>query len=205
MLVGLAGGLLLLYRIQKQPPAAPPPPPPPPRITLPPAPVLSDAELAKIREATKDADPQVRWAAVELLYRVKDPLAGQVLRSLLATDTDFTVKTKAIEALTRSGNPGSIEDVMVALKDPAKEVRLAALLSLGEMGDARLAPVVVEMLRDYEPDVRMQALHTMGRFQEKRQAEYQALAERLRAEYERSLQAQKPIKEKLLEERTLEP
>lgn len=190
MVVGLAAGLFMLYRIQHQPPP-PPPPAPPPRIHLPPVPVLSDQELQRIRATAKDADPQVRWAAIELLYRVRDPLASQVLRNLLTTDTDPAVKTRAIETLERTGDPNLAEDLMVALKDHEKDVRIAALVALGEIGDAKLAPVVVDMLRDYEPQVRMQALHTMGRFQEKRQQEYQALAQRLKDEYQRSLEAQK--------------
>lgn len=190
MVFGLGAGIFMLYRIQHQPPP-PAPAPPPPRIELAPVAVLSEAELQKIRATAKDADPQVRWAAIELLFRVRDPLASDVLRNLLTTDADPAVKTKAIAALEKNGDPRLAEDLMIALKDPEKDVRMAALLALGELGDARSAPAVVEMLRDYEPQVRMQALHTMGRFQEKRQQEYQALAQRLKEEYQRSLAAQK--------------
>ncbi|MBI4345694.1 MAG: HEAT repeat domain-containing protein [Elusimicrobia bacterium] len=190
MVIGLGAGLFLLHRIQNAPPP-PAPPPPPPRVDLPPAPVVSERELVKIRAAAKDADPNVRWAAIELLYRVNDPMATQVLRNLLATDTDPIVKAKAIGVLEKSGKPEYAEDLILALKDTEKDVRIAALIALGNLGDARLAPYVVDMLRDYEPAVRMEALHTMGRFQEKRQQEYQQLAQRLKAEYEEALRAQR--------------
>lgn len=190
MIVGLGAGLFMLYRIQHAPPP-PAPPPPPPRIELPPVSIVSETELAKIRSSVKDSDPQVRWAAVELLYRVRDPMASSVLRNLLATDSDPAVKTKAIGVLEKSGDSSNADDIIVALKDTDKDVRIAALLALGQIADARYAPAVIEMLRDYEPAVRMQALHTMGRFQEKRQAEYQLLALRLKEEYHRSLDAQK--------------
>ncbi|MBI5201808.1 MAG: HEAT repeat domain-containing protein [Elusimicrobia bacterium] len=190
MVFGLGAGVFLLYRIQHAPPP-PSAPPPPPRIELPPAPVVSEVELAKIRAAAKDADPHVRWAAIELLYRVHDPMATQVLRELLTTDSDPTVKTKAIEVLEKSGDPKYAQDIILALKDTDKDVRIAALIALAQIADARMAPAVIEMLRDYEPSVRMEALHTMGRFQEKRQQEYQQLALRLKEEYEKSLEAQK--------------
>ncbi|MCX5789259.1 MAG: HEAT repeat domain-containing protein [Elusimicrobia bacterium] len=195
MIVGLVSGLFLLYRVQHQPPP-PAPPPPPPRIELPPVPVLSEAELQKVRNAAKDADPQVRWAAIELLYRVRDPMASEVMRGLLSTDADPAVKTKAIETLQKTGKQEYAGDLILALKDQDKDVRMAALIALGELSDARAAPAVVEMLRDYEPEVRMQALHTMARFQEKRQSEYRQLAQRLREQYKESLETHKRTQSK---------
>ena len=46
-------------------------------------------------------------------------------------------------------------------------------------------PAIVEAAqKDYEPEVRVAALRTLGRFQERRQKEYDALAIRLRRQYE---------------------
>ena len=40
---------------------------------------------------------------------------------------------------------------------------------------------------DMEPEVRVEALHTLGRFQERRKVEFQALADKLRLDYEAAL------------------
>ena len=62
--IGVAG--FLAYQ-EFKPVPPPPPPPPPPAILSEPAPVINEAEQAKILKSADDQDPQVRWEAVLLL------------------------------------------------------------------------------------------------------------------------------------------
>ncbi len=187
LVAAAAAGAFLVFRLQRHQAQ-----PPPPAVATQPLPALSEAELRKIRASTQDIDPKVRWAAIELLYRLKDPAVDRMVADILAVDSDSQVRRQVVDMLKQGHEPSNAKNLALALKDGEKEVRIAALLALGELGDSRYAPAIAEMLKDYEPDVRMQALRTMGRLQERRQAEYQALAAKLKAEYERNARSGKP-------------
>ena len=73
------------------------------------------------------------------------------------------------------------------LSDIDKNVRLASLEALGEMGDPSVSTWITALLRDVEPDVRIEALRTLGLFQDKRKAEFKSLAEKLRKDYEEAV------------------
>ena len=205
MVIVIVGGMIYLYKKEDLRPvmapasvesrAASPTQPLPEALATPtlPPPVLSLEEIEKIRHSTKDSDPTVRWAAIGLLYRIRDPRVFDILEESLSLDTEVSVRRHALELLKGSRNPGVVRKLIKALRDPEKEMRLAALLAIGDLGDPSAAAEVIEMTRDVEPDVRRQALNTLGRIQEKRQQEHKHQQDLLRQEYEKALHRNDPM------------
>jgi len=186
MVLIIAGGVWYLFQKKSKPPP-PPAPPPPPILAENPPPVLSEAELHRIRQATMDADPQVRWAAVELLYRVKDPLAFQILEKTLRIDTEPNVRKNALNILKDIDRDEVPEDLIKALLDTEKDIRISALLALGEVGNPQTTLDVVKALRDVDPEVRMQALHAIGRIQTKVESDHLERQAKAKQEWEEAV------------------
>lgn len=176
--------------------------PAPPILAQPPVitPILAEHELERVRLSTVDADPGVRWAAIELLFTLKDPKAAAVIEKVITQDTDPEIKARTIRLVKDKGGDTRVGYLVKALKDSDKTVRIAALTALGDIGDPASAPWVTEALQDYEPEVKVQALRALGKFQEKHIAEFNALAEKLRRDYEAALQKKKDKKKGLLDE-----
>lgn len=200
MVVLFVSGSLFLY--SRKPSPEPPPMPEPPILTQPPVitPILPEHELARVRQSTTDADPAVRWAAIELLFTLKDPNASDVIERVITQDTDPEIKAKTIRLVKEKGDDARVGYLVKALKDSDKSVRIAALTALGDIGDPASAPWVTEALQDYEPEVKVQALRALGKYQEKHIAEFNALAEKLRKDYEEALKKRKDKKKGLFTE-----
>ena len=188
LILVIIGGLYYFYAKKSAPPPEPPPPPPAAPVIEPDPPsVISDAELEHIRQATKDADPQVRWAAIQLLVQLKDPRAFKILEESLAIDTEVSVRQNALRMVREANRPESAQTLVKALMDSEKEIRMAALSALGEVGDPVTAPAVAESLRDVEPDVRAAALTTISRIQQKVNDQHRATMEERKRQYEEAM------------------
>jgi HEAT repeat protein len=189
LMVGvLVGGLFYLYNKNVvEPPPPPPPPPKPPVMDKPPPQVVNEDELDKIRLATKDADKQVRWAAIELLVRMHDPYALETLEESMRIDTEPEVRRNALNLLKDQGDPDRAQKLTRALMDTERDIRMAALLALAEIADPATAPAIVKALIDTEPTVRTQALHTLGIIQAKQDAEHKQMQEEVRRAYEEAV------------------
>ncbi|PCI38689.1 MAG: hypothetical protein COB53_04430 [Elusimicrobia bacterium] len=192
------GGLFYLYKKQSTP-AGPTPeeivleeveklkaeiPEPPPELEEAPPIVLSNVELQKIRLSTKDSNSEVRWAAIELLHRLQDPLSFKILQDTLRIDTEVTVRHKALQILQGIDRPEVAVSLVKSLRDTEKQIRMAALVGLGEIANPETTPHIVQALVDVDPDVRTQALHTLGRIQEKKDEQHKQRQEKIRADYE---------------------
>lgn len=161
----------------------PPPPPPPPAILSEPAPVINEAEQAKILKSTEDQDPQVRWEAVLLLDKMKSPLAMPVIFQMLHKDLEASLRIKAAELLGDRSGPDVTNALVGALKDQEPTVRLAALLAIEKIGDYSVAGIIATgPIKDQEESVRLQALKTLNTLQDKKQAEIDAARERYEQE-----------------------
>src|SRR5947207_2905119 len=71
-------------------------PPPPPAIVQQPGPAFSEDEIRKVRTSLQDADSSVRWAAIQLLFNIRDPQLGPILEKMLAEDPDPEVRMKVV-------------------------------------------------------------------------------------------------------------
>lgn len=182
-----AGGFYFYQKRSIPPPEPPPPPPEAPFIETEPPQVMSDAELSRIRQATKDSDPQVRWAAIQLLYQLNDPRAYKILEEALAMDSELQVRRNALDVIRDAKRPESAQVLVRALNDSEKDLRIAALNALGDVADPLTAPSVAGALLDVEPDVRTAALSTLARIQKKATDQHRISMDERKRQYEEAL------------------
>jgi HEAT repeat protein len=186
--VFLAAGGFLVYQYRKPPQAAPLQAEPP--VSLQPhepGPVFSDTEVDKVRQSLQDGDPSVRWAAAQLLYSIHDPQLGALLEKMISDDPDPELRIKIVGLMKGREDLVRLGGLVKGLRDVDKSVRIASLQALGDIGDPSVVTWVTALLKDPEPDVKIAALQTLGRFQDKRRQEFDALAEKLKKDYEEAL------------------
>ena len=178
--------LILGYKQFKPGPPPPPPPPPPPAILSEPAPVINEAEQARVIKSSEDQDPNVRWEAVLLLDKMKSPQAMPIIFYMLQKDSEPSLRIKAIELLSSRRSPEVLNSLVGALKDQEAEVRLASLRALEKIGDYSAAAVIVTgPIKDQEESVRLQAFKTLNTLEDKKRAEIEVAKVR----YEQEKQA----------------
>ena len=107
--------------------------------------------------ALKDADLEVRRAAVQSLSNLEDPRAIPALIEALR-DSDAEVRAGAANALGQFEDKRAVPGLVVLLKDPNKDVRHAALSSLSNFKDQVPADAILTALGDNDADVRVAAL-----------------------------------------------
>lgn len=147
-------------------------------------PIFSESDILKVRQSLQDADPEVRWSAIQLLYSIRDPQAGALIEKLIAEDPDADLRIKIVGLMKGQENLALLGGLVKGLRDIDKTVRIASLNALGDIGDPSVSTWVTALLKDPEPEVKVAALQTLGRFQEKRKADFRALADKLRKDYE---------------------
>jgi HEAT repeat protein len=70
---------------------------------------------------------------------------------VLARSKDTAARLEAARRLGESRDPNALEPLAKALEDSNKWVRWAALEALGELGDRRAVPVILQFLKKREP------------------------------------------------------
>ena len=178
-----------LYYQYRRPAAPPAMPAEPTAVTQPrdPGPAFSETEVAKVRQSLVDGDPTVRWAAAQLLYSIHDPLLGSLLEKMISEDPDPELRIKILGLMKGREDLVRLGGLVKGLSDVDASVRIASLNALGDIGDPSVVTWVTALLKDPEPDVRIEALRTLGRFQDKRRADFEALTDKLKKDYEEAL------------------
>ena len=180
--------------------------PAPAPVVVKPAPVkappfLGNDELAKIRKNARGGAPNVRWASIELLYALGDPESVPLLERAVTEEADPANKLKALKMLTEAGGKASVSGIVKGLKDPDKDVRIATIQALEKLGDPAAARWIAQAAdKEYEPEVKVEAFRALGSFQDKRRADFEALALRLRQQYEKAVERAKKLQEEELDE-----
>ncbi|MBI4060368.1 MAG: HEAT repeat domain-containing protein [Elusimicrobia bacterium] len=189
MLLVFLGAASFLVWDHMHPEREPLAPPPPPALSAgaQPGPVFSEDEIKKVRLSLQDSDSSVRWAAIQLLFSIRDPQLGPSLERMLTEDPDPEVRMKVVSLFKGREDMSRLGPLVRSLGDYDANVRMASLQALGDIGDPSVTVWVTALLRDVEPAVRIEALRTLGRFQDKRKAEFKALADKLRADYEEAV------------------
>ena len=105
--------------------------------------LAGDGEAAaEVAELLDDSDVAFRRKAAEVLFDLKRPEASAQLRLALARDDDAAVRRSAALALARLGQPNDL--AIEILNGPDRDARRLAALALGDNGDARAAPTLIE-------------------------------------------------------------
>ncbi len=117
-------------------------------------PYVEDARaLDVLIHALRDETPNVRAAAARALGNVDAPEAVDHLIQAL-TDEDVWVRYFSARALGRRRSKESVEALeRVIAEEKFNHVRIAALDSLGHIGDQRIAGIAGGLVRDDDPDL----------------------------------------------------
>lgn len=167
----LAGAGYFAYLKFHQPPPPPAEPPaPPPVMDEAPRQLLSKEQMDKIKLASNDTDPKIRWEAVQLLISSRDPRGEEILIRMLQRDDDAGIRRNVVQILGERG-PEMTEYLIGALKDTDVEVRLKVLDAFQRKAEPSTVGPITECLRDADERVRLAALKTLNQLQDKRNRE----------------------------------
>jgi len=114
--------------------------------------------------ALGDGDGFVRATAARCLGELREASAAAPLGERLASDPDWHVRRLAAEALAAIGGAEAVAALVLALEDPVRSVRLAAVAGAGELDPEAAFDVLARIVLD-DPDweVRVQAARAIGR------------------------------------------
>lgn len=127
---------------------------------------LSPATRDILLLMTNDSEAKIRWAAVELLYRIEDPQAPQVVKERLSQEPETWVRKSIIRMLGDRKDMQSLALLEEGLKDYDKDVRLATVDTIGNFVNAEALPVLNKAMQDYDPEVKLKAIEALDRIQE---------------------------------------
>ncbi len=114
-------------------------------------------------EALKDPDVAYRRQVVNLLAQRREPEAVQPLIAAL-DDEDVAVKVRAIHALGQLKDKAAIEPIAKLYPNSTGDLRWACLCGLGELGDPRVAPELLQIMKGNASDeVREDAAGLLGK------------------------------------------
>jgi HEAT repeat protein len=121
---------------------------------------MGAAVVEPLIEALGDREVTVRKYAAMALGNLRDARAMDEL-GMTVYDLHHEVSQAAAEALAKFGAP-AVGLLGEALRHPEAAVREHAVIGLGKIQDARVAPLLIEMLRDPDRVVQKQALQSLG-------------------------------------------
>lgn len=124
--------------------------------------VLADTRaLGKLSELTRDADEEVRLAALGALEKIGSNQAFDALAKAVK-DVSSAVRRRAVEALLTLPDDRAISVLGTALQDRVADVRGAAAAALGSIKDKRVVPILLAGLKDESSEVRLSIVNTLG-------------------------------------------
>jgi len=126
---------------------------------------LAGRDLAPLlSEFVSDPSDVVRRFAVEVLARLNDPDATDLLVRTAMLDADWWVRERAVEALAAFRDPRVVPDIVNIMRSvPGTE--LVSLQALRDLGSPSAAPAVADLLDSEDPDVRLKALECLDGLQ----------------------------------------
>jgi len=127
---------------------------------------MGPAVVYPLLEALADREGTVRKFAAIVLGNLRDPRAIEDL-SMMLYDLHTEVGKSASEALAKFG-PQAVDILIESIHHPESGIRENAVIALGKIQDARVAPVLIEMLRDPDRDIQKNALQSLGRLTDQR-------------------------------------
>lgn len=115
-----------------------------------------------------DSIPTVRQAALAAIVRIKDSSAVPLLvTNAIRTHADTPSRRAALEALADLGATNAVSEIVLLLKAPSLELRLAAIASLGKLGGTAGVAALKGALANSPLEERRAALRALAQQRDK--------------------------------------
>jgi HEAT repeat protein/beta-lactamase regulating signal transducer with metallopeptidase domain len=122
--------------------------------------------IAALTAALKDADAEVREAAMQALAQMRDPSVFEPLVQALS-DSSSDVREHAAQALGQLKDKRAVAPLANALKDANASVREQSAFALGQLRDPSVVPALTAALKDENASVREQAAFALGQIRDR--------------------------------------
>lgn len=111
--------------------------------------VLNEDKMFE-REVDRRELPDERWYVVRnsifVLGSIHDEQGVSALR-IRMSDTDFRVRREIVRALEKIGGEDAIDCLTVMAEDNIKEIREAAIIAIGLLGDSKHTPLMIDLAK----------------------------------------------------------
>jgi HEAT repeat protein len=124
---------------------------------------FSPQTIKTLRSLTNDTNEKVRFAAVELLWQMQDENTPAIIKEMLESETEQTVKFNIIKMLGEEKSRISLSLLAKALDNYDKDTRLKAIEAISTFSNKEVLPVLNKALKDYDEEIRLKALESINR------------------------------------------
>lgn len=124
---------------------------------------FSTQTIKTFRSLTTDTNENVRFAAVELLWQIQDVKTPSIIKEMLESETEQTVKFNIIKMLSEDKSKISLSLLSKALDNYDKETRLKAVEAIGTFCNKEAIPILSKALKDYDETIRLKALESINK------------------------------------------
>jgi HEAT repeat protein len=119
--------------------------------------------VAPLLDVIADTNWQVRKAAVVGMSEKADADVLAQLREIIRSEHNDLAKLNAALSALAQSKRDSLPLLFTLLEDSDPEVRMYAVLALGNIGDTRGVQAIVPLLEDADPNVQFHAVEALGR------------------------------------------
>lgn len=119
---------------------------------------FSKETLNIMRSLTMDTNPEVRFAAIELLWQMKDKESPAMIKNMFETDIDAEVKQNLVKMLEKDKSRISLSLLASALKDYDKKTKIRAIEAIGKFANKEAISILSITLTDYDEEVKIKTI-----------------------------------------------
>ena len=123
---------------------------------------FSKETLAIMRNLTIDINPDVRFAATELLWQMQDEKSPQIIKTMFEMEIETGVKQNLIRMLAKDKTRISLFLLAEALNNYDKETKISAIKAIGSFANKEAIPLLNTVLNDYDETVKIEALKAIN-------------------------------------------
>ena len=123
---------------------------------------FSRETLLIMRRLTQDANPDVRFAATELLWQMQDEQSPAIIKRMFEMEVESDVKLSLIKMLAREKTRINLHILGEALKNYDKKTKISAIQAIGTFANKEALPILNTSLNDYDEEVKIEALKAIN-------------------------------------------
>lgn len=123
---------------------------------------FSRETLLIMRRLTQDSNPEVRFAATELLWQMQDEQSPAIIKNMFEMEINSQVKRNLIRMLAREKTRISLHLLAEALNNYDKETKIAAIKAIGSFANKEALPILNIALNDWDETVKIEALKAIN-------------------------------------------